>query len=219
LNSACCCSIWKKDQGRRGSGSAGSMHGCVASLDRFQPQPILAGSLRHLLTYITYSGKTGANVIDIHQFPGRQCRVVNIHDVKKARKAKCPRSREQPFPWRCRHCGKTEVTLAKTSYDAEVRHDGRLHTFTIADLELPVCQACGERVFTEKVDAQVNDALRAHLNLLTPVQIRDAIKRVGMPQNDIERDTHRRSPQPERTNNRFPPKRGPHESREETRQP
>ena len=75
--------------------------------------------------------------------------------------------------------------MAKTNYHAEVRHDGRLHKFTIADLELPVCQACGERVFTEKVDGQVNDALRAHLNLLTPVQIRDAIKRVGMSQKDL----------------------------------
>jgi DNA-binding transcriptional regulator YiaG len=72
--------------------------------------------------------------------------------------------------------------MATTEYEAEVRHDGRLHTFTIADLELPVCQACGARVFTEKVDAQVNDALRSHLNLLTPAQIHNAIQRVGMSQ-------------------------------------
>jgi len=72
--------------------------------------------------------------------------------------------------------------MATTEYKAEVRHDGRLHTFTISNLELPVCQACGERVFTEKVDTQFNDALRAHLNLLTPAQIRDGIKRVGMSQ-------------------------------------
>jgi len=75
--------------------------------------------------------------------------------------------------------------LAKTDYAAEVRHDGRLHKFTIPDLDLPVCQACGERVFTEDVDAQFNDALRAHLNLLTPAQIRDAITRVGMSQKDL----------------------------------
>jgi len=106
-------------------------------------------------------------------------------DPKQSTTAKRPRSAERPFPWRCRHCGKRQVTLAKTDYAAEVRHDGRLHTFTIPDLELPVCQACGERVFTEKVDAQINDALRAHLNLLTPAQIRDAIKRVGMSQKEL----------------------------------
>ncbi len=98
---------------------------------------------------------------------------------------KRPRDAERPFPWRCGDCGKLEVRLAKTDFDAEVRHDGRLHAFAIRDLELPVCQACGERVFTGKVDSQVNDALRAHLNLLTPVQIRDAIRRVGMSQKDL----------------------------------
>jgi len=106
-------------------------------------------------------------------------------EPRQSNKAKRPRSAERPFPWRCRHCGKRAVALAKTDYAAEVRHDGRLHTFTVPDLELPVCGACGERVFTEKVDAQINDALRAHLNLLTPAQIRDGIKRVGMSQKDI----------------------------------
>lgn len=104
---------------------------------------------------------------------------------EQSRKTKRPRDGERPFPWRCRQCGKQEVTLAKTGYDAELRHDGRLHAFTIVDLELPVCHACGDRVFTEKVDAQINDALRSHLNLLTPAQIRDAIKRLEMSQKDI----------------------------------
>ncbi len=104
---------------------------------------------------------------------------------RRSKKAKRPQSAQRPFPWHCRHCDEREVTLATTNYAAEVRHDGRLYTFSIPDLELPVCQACGERVFTEKVDAQVNDALRGHLNLLTPAQIRDGIKRVGMSQKDI----------------------------------
>jgi len=103
----------------------------------------------------------------------------------QSRRVKSPQDAERPFPWNCRHCGEREVTLAKTNYPAEVRHDGRLHKFTIADLKLPICQACGEKVFTEKVDAQITDALRRHLNLLTPDQIRDAIKRVGMSQKGV----------------------------------
>jgi DNA-binding transcriptional regulator YiaG len=75
--------------------------------------------------------------------------------------------------------------MATIEYDAEVRHDGRLYTFTIPNLELPVCRACGERVFTENVDAQVNDGLRGHLNLLTPAQIRDGIKRIRMSQKEV----------------------------------
>ncbi len=75
--------------------------------------------------------------------------------------------------------------MATTSYDAEVRHDGRLYSFTVPNLELMICQACGARVFTEKADAQINDALCAHLDLLTPAQIRDGIKRVGLSQKEI----------------------------------
>jgi putative zinc finger/helix-turn-helix YgiT family protein len=104
---------------------------------------------------------------------------------KQAKKTKRAPNAERPFPWRCCHCGKQEVVMATTQYDTEVRHDGRLHIFTIPRLELPVCQACGQKVFTEQVDAQVNNALRAHLTLLTPAQIRDGIKRVGLSQKDV----------------------------------
>jgi DNA-binding transcriptional regulator YiaG len=75
--------------------------------------------------------------------------------------------------------------MATTEYEAEVRHDGRLHQFVIPKLELPICRACGEKVFTEKVDAQMTVALRIHLHLLTPAQIRAGIKRVGMSQKDF----------------------------------
>lgn len=57
--------------------------------------------------------------------------------------------------------------MAKVGYEASVRHDGRLHIFTVPNLELLICHACGKKVFTEKVDRQVNGALRARLNPLT----------------------------------------------------
>lgn len=72
-----------------------------------------------------------------------------------------------------------------TNYQAEIRHDGRLHAFTIPALQVPTCRACGERVFTEDVDGQINDQLRLHLNLLAPQQIREAIERIGMSQKDV----------------------------------
>ena len=40
------------------------------------------------------------------------------------------------------------------SYDTEFRHDGKLHHFTVPELKIPVCEACGEKVFNEKVDDQ-----------------------------------------------------------------
>jgi putative zinc finger/helix-turn-helix YgiT family protein len=92
---------------------------------------------------------------------------------------------DRPFPWRCRHCGKQEVVMATIRYDAEVQHDGRLHAFSIPRLEIPACQDCGEKVFTEQVDAQINKALHVHLKLLTAEQIRNCIQRVGMSQKEF----------------------------------
>src|SRR6267143_1200019 len=100
----------------------------------------------------------------------------------QATQTKRPLGAERPFPWRCRHCGKHEVVMATVSYDAEIRHDGRVHAFTIPHLNLPVCQACGEMVFTEKVDDQVSAALRSHLHLLTPEEIRAGLERLNMTQ-------------------------------------
>lgn len=101
---------------------------------------------------------------------------------------KTPSMAHRPFPWRCRECGEEAVRLARVAYDAEVRHDGRLYEFTIPQLDCPVCQACGVKVFTEVVDDQVNRAFRAHLNLLTPEQIREAIERIGVSQKKIAED-------------------------------
>src|SRR5205085_9952962 len=94
---------------------------------------------------------------------------MNRDDSKKSKR---PYGAERPFPWRCRHCGKNEVVPTTVNYDAEVRHDGRLYTFTVPELNIPLCNACGEKVFTEKVDDQINAAFRLHIHLLTPAEMR-----------------------------------------------
>jgi putative zinc finger/helix-turn-helix YgiT family protein len=103
-----------------------------------------------------------------------------MHPSPTAKKTKP--NLERSFPMRCRRCGQQQVYLATVKYNASVRHDGRLHSFTIPKLLVPTCKSCGEKVFTEDVDAQVNNALRSHLRLLTPDQIRSGIKRVEMSQ-------------------------------------
>jgi putative zinc finger/helix-turn-helix YgiT family protein len=100
------------------------------------------------------------------------------------KQAKRPRNVDRPFPWRCLHCDKQEVSPRKVSYDAEVRHDGRLYAFTIPNLELPVCSACGEKVFTNEANEQIGAALRAHLGLLTPEEIRSGLDRLGLTQKE-----------------------------------
>jgi len=76
------------------------------------------------------------------------------------------------------------VSPSKVSYDAEVRHDGRLYAFTIPSLELPVCSACGEKVFTNEANEHIAAALRAHLGLLTPDEIRSGLDRLGLTQKE-----------------------------------
>src|SRR5437870_1979053 len=96
------------------------------------------------------------------------------------RQSKQPFDAQRPFPWRCRHCGKSQVGMSTVSYDAEVRHDGRVYTFTVPHLNLPACRACGQKVFTEQVDDQINAALRSHLHLLTAEEMRTALQRLNM---------------------------------------
>lgn len=93
---------------------------------------------------------------------------------------KRPQQADRPFPWRCRKCGQHLVYPTTISYDEEVRYDGRLHAFTIPNLTLPVCQSCGEKVFTEKVEDQITAALRAHIHLLAPEEIRAGLDRLQL---------------------------------------
>jgi putative zinc finger/helix-turn-helix YgiT family protein len=98
---------------------------------------------------------------------------------------KKPLGAERPFPWRCRHCGETAVVPKRIDYQDEVRYDGRLVSFLARNIEIPICRNCGEKVFTEVVDDQLTEALRQHLSLLTPEQIREGIERLGLTQKEV----------------------------------
>ena len=98
---------------------------------------------------------------------------------------KRPLNATRPFPWRCHHCGKDEVVMTTTEYAAEARHDGRLYRFIVPNLEIPACRDCGEKAFTEEVDQQINNALRLHLGLFSPVEMRNALDRLNLPQKKV----------------------------------
>src|SRR3990170_67831 len=83
-----------------------------------------------------------------------------------------PEHAGRPFPWRCPECGKQEVRPAVVHHTSEIRHDGRLYTVEIPKLHVPRCADCGELVFDNEADAQIANALRAQLGLLSPEQIR-----------------------------------------------
>ncbi len=68
--------------------------------------------------------------------------------------------------YRCRNCGeRNNDVLEKIDYDAEMLYYGVLYKFTIVGLELPVCQVCGEKTFTEDTDEQFSVALHKHLKI------------------------------------------------------
>jgi putative zinc finger/helix-turn-helix YgiT family protein len=95
--------------------------------------------------------------------------------------AEQPRKRrDRPFPWRCAKCLKEEVYPETIPYAPEIKHDGRLYRIEIPQLRVPKCRACGELIFSNSVDDQIMQALRVHLRLLTPEQIRSRRVALGL---------------------------------------
>ncbi|MBC8869104.1 MAG: helix-turn-helix domain-containing protein [Planctomycetes bacterium] len=88
----------------------------------------------------------------------------------------------KPHPRVCTECGETTVTPAEIAYDAEVKHDGRLHRFHISRLTIDRCQRCGEEFFTNRTDEQITTALREFLGLLRPQDIRRRLGELGLTQ-------------------------------------
>jgi putative zinc finger/helix-turn-helix YgiT family protein len=103
---------------------------------------------------------------------------------EKYKPNKAPKKVERPFPWRCRHCGQTEVVPTRIDYPMEVNYDGRLVSFVARGIEIPICRNCGEKVFTGEVDRQINLAMHRHLRLLTSSEIREGISTLGLSQKE-----------------------------------
>jgi putative zinc finger/helix-turn-helix YgiT family protein len=95
------------------------------------------------------------------------------------------RTQRKDFPWRCSQCRAKEVYSATISHTAHVNHDGRIYELEIPALDVAQCRACGELVFDDHADEQISEALRKHLSLLTPDQIRLALRALGMQQKTL----------------------------------
>jgi len=95
------------------------------------------------------------------------------------------RTQRKSFPWRCSHCRAKEVYAAVVPYTARVNHDGRIYELEIPALDVAQCRACGEFVLDDVADEQISKALRSHLGLLTPTEIRRALRTLGMEQKTL----------------------------------
>ena len=101
------------------------------------------------------------------------------------RRTKPAHACDKPFPRHCPECGKLKVQPATIAYDAEVKHDGRVYAFPIPALRANKCAACGEVLFSNVTDDQISQALREHLVLLSPRQIREALRALGLKRKDL----------------------------------
>ena len=99
--------------------------------------------------------------------------------------SKSRKERDRPFPWPCPNCLEDEVYPETLPYAIDVKHDGQLYHLEIPALQVPKCRACGELVFSNSVDDQILRALRAHLRLLTPEQIRGGREALGLKSKEL----------------------------------
>ncbi len=90
--------------------------------------------------------------------------------------------RSRRYPIRCIECGKVEVRPAIVDKAVRKNHDGRVYDLTVEKLPVNICAACGETYFTEQSDDEIVMALRKHLELLTPKQIRDNLEALHLNQ-------------------------------------
>lgn len=95
------------------------------------------------------------------------------------------KKRGKGLPAQCPRCLTRALALRVVPHNAEVAHDGRLYQIHIPSLTVPVCTACGEKVFTNEVDDQISAALRAHLKLLSPEKIRTQREHLGLQQREL----------------------------------
>lgn len=91
----------------------------------------------------------------------------------------------RPYPRKCAECGEVAVEQKVIPYDAEVKHDGKLHKFHIDHLVIDQCSHCGEQYFTNDTDDQISSGLRLHVGLLQPDEIRQQLELLGLTQREF----------------------------------
>ena len=79
---------------------------------------------------------------------------------------------DRPFPWKCPACLQREVYPHQLDYTTTIKHDGLLVDLHLPTFEVPKCRVCGELLFNDLADQQINVAIRSHLQLLSPEEIR-----------------------------------------------
>lgn len=91
----------------------------------------------------------------------------------------------KPYPRYCVECGNESVQPAQIAHNAQVKHDGKLHEFSISTLNIDKCQHCGEEYFTAETDQAISKGLRSHLRFLQPEEISARLAELELTQSEF----------------------------------
>ncbi|MDZ4821086.1 MAG: hypothetical protein SGJ20_19130 [Planctomycetota bacterium] len=90
--------------------------------------------------------------------------------------------KERPYPRPCALCGKLALHGVVIPYDVKIKHDGKLHEFHIPALPSDQCSECQQIYFTNATADAKNNALRDHIGLLHPAQIKEFLTKHNLTQ-------------------------------------
>ncbi|PHQ34371.1 hypothetical protein [Rhodopirellula bahusiensis] len=89
---------------------------------------------------------------------------------------------DKPYPRRCAECNEIAVQPATVSYDASIKHDGKVHDFSIDRLPVDQCGKCHEVYMTNESSRKKSRALCEHLGLVHADDIRRKLSELGLSQ-------------------------------------
>jgi len=86
---------------------------------------------------------------------------------------------------KCSRCRERAVVIAKVSYELQADHDGHKHLVSIPDFTVPQCTKCGNISHDFEASEQISRAIRKHVGILQPEQIRAQRERLEISQETL----------------------------------
>lgn len=91
----------------------------------------------------------------------------------------------RPFPWKCGRCRQREIYPTEREYTTEIVHDGCTYCVTLPSLRRFRCRNCGEVDLDDEANEQITQAFRRQAGLLTPEDLRQNRKKLGLTQEEL----------------------------------
>jgi putative zinc finger/helix-turn-helix YgiT family protein len=92
---------------------------------------------------------------------------------------------QRPYPWKCPKCGERKVNPVLVDYSDVMEHDGRSYTVAVNGLEILRCEGCGNEMLPDESYEKLAEAMRFQAELLTPNQIAEKRKELGLNQKEF----------------------------------